>query len=77
MTFITKHLFVNEKCIMYGDTCTSSGTIGYESEEIWISLPGSQFLKIPFDDEFEEMFEHVEELYRRILFLRFGVPEDN
>lgn len=72
--FIGKNLFVNEKCIMYGRYCSNAGFIfiSHEKTEIHIVESGYTHIKIPFDD-FKQEYNSINELYRRILFLRFGV----
>jgi hypothetical protein len=72
--FIGRNLFVNEKCIMYGNRCSNAGfiNINYEKSEIHIIDNGYVHIKIPFD-EFKQDYNNIKELYRRILFLRFGV----
>ena len=75
MPFITKNLFVNEKCIMYKNECTNNGHIVLTGNYVSICTAGGGCLALPFD-EFNEIFENPEQFYRRILFLRFGIPED-
>ena len=72
--FIGRNLFVNEKCIMYGNRCSNAGfiNINYEKTEIIIGESGYTHIKIPFD-EFKQDYNNIKELYRRIIFLRFGV----
>ena len=72
--FIGRNLFVNEKCIMYGNRCSNAGfiNINYEKFEIHIIDNGYTHIKILFD-EFKQDYNNIKELYRRILFLRFGV----
>ncbi len=75
MPFINKNLFVSERCIMYRNCCFDSGLITHNLKEIFINHFHDSYTKIQFD-EFKELFTNVEQLYRRIIFLRFGVPED-
>jgi len=72
--FIGKNLFVNEKCIMYGSRCSNCGfiIISHDKKEIIIHDGDIRQIIIPFDN-FKEEYNSINELYRRILFLRFGV----
>jgi hypothetical protein len=72
--FIGKNLFVNEKCIMYGHRCSNSGfiIISHDKKEIIVYDGDIKQITIPFDN-FKEEYYTINELYRRILFLRFGV----
>ncbi len=72
--FIGKSLFVNEKCIMYGPRCSNSGFIyiNHEKTEIHIHDGDIKQIRIAFEN-FKEQYNSINELYRRILFLRFGV----
>lgn len=73
--FIGKNLFVNEKCIMYGSRCSNAGyiTISHDKKEIMVYDGEVRQIIIDFDN-FKEEYNNIKELYRRILFLRFGVP---
>ena len=72
--FIGRNLFVNEKCIMYGSRCSNSGfiCIHHEKKEIVIYDCDIRQIIIPFEN-FKDEYNCINELYRRILFLRFGV----
>jgi hypothetical protein len=72
--FIGKNLFVNEKCIMYGSRCSNAGylTISHDKKEIMVYDGDIRHISITFDN-FKEEYNSINELYRRILFLRFGV----
>ena len=73
--FIGKNLFVNEKCIMYGNQCSNAGfiVINYDKTAIFVYGGDIKRIKIPFDN-FKEQFYTINELYRRIICLRFRVP---
>ena len=73
--FIGKDLFVNEKCIMYGNRCSNAGSIiiNYEKTGILVYEGDIKRIEIPFDN-FKEQFYTINELYRRIICLRFRVP---
>jgi hypothetical protein len=72
--FIGKNLFVNEKCVMYGNRCSNAGSIVIDDyrKEIVLYDGGYTYISIPFEN-FKEEYNSIKELYRRILFLRFGV----
>jgi hypothetical protein len=72
--FIAKNLFVNENCIMYGTRCSNAGFICINYEKTGILVYDGDFkrIEIPFDN-FKEEYNSINELYRRILFLRFRV----
>ncbi len=72
--FIGKNLFVNEKCIMYGNRCSNAGfiVINYDKTGIFVYEGDFKHIEIPFDN-FKGEYHCIKELYRRILFLRFGV----
>jgi hypothetical protein len=73
--FIGKNLFVNDKCIMYENCCSNAGWIFIPTDdetEILVCDGEGTHMRIPFD-KFKKEFNNINELYRRILFLRFGV----
>jgi hypothetical protein len=71
--FIGRNLFVNEKCIMYGIRCSNAGYIIInDKKEIVIYEGEVRHIIIPFEN-FKEEYNCINELYRRILFLRFGI----
>jgi hypothetical protein len=72
--FIGKNLFVNEKCIMYGPRCSNAGFICFNHDKTEIHVQDGEYIhiKIAFDN-FKEEYNSINELYRRILFLRFRV----
>lgn len=72
---ISKNLFVNQNCIRYKNKCFDSGYISHNEKEVFICHNSEFSTTIPFD-EFKEIFENVEQLYRRIIFLRFDAPEN-
>ena len=73
--FIGKNLFVNEKCIMYGSRCSNAGCINISHDKKEIMVYDGEVRQIIIDfDNFKEEYNNIKELYRRILFLRFGVP---
>lgn len=72
--FIGKNLFVNDKCIMYGSRCSNAGFIIINHDKTGISVYDGDFKRIEIlFENFKEEYNSINELYRRILFLRFGV----
>ena len=72
--FIGKNLFVNDKCIMYENCCSNAGFIIINHDKTGILVYDGDFKRIEIlFENFKEEYNSINELYRRILFLRFGV----